>query len=165
MANPTMASEQRRSRVVGRLLWFFAFSVLSQAAVFIIVIAAYQFTTGKLLAAFAGDAGSVRIWAIVAVVARFALEAFLALAIGFFAARRLAGAITRHASGAKRPPIQAVPYAAACAAAIIVAYSLLVFAARPQTGAGAWIVLVVEEAAVAYLLYFAARRALRPRRA
>jgi len=165
MANPATATEQRRSRLVGRLLWLFAISVLVQAALFIVVVAAYQFISGKLLAAFAGDSASVQIWAIVAVVVQFVLEALLALAIGFFAARRLAGAIARQAAGAKRPPIQVVPYAAACAAAIVVAYSLLEFAAKPQTGAGGLIVLVVEDAAIAYLLYFAARRALRPKRA
>jgi hypothetical protein len=165
MAKPATASEQRRSRLVGRLVWLFAFSVLAQAVVFIAIVAVYRIIAGKMLAAFAGDAGSLRIWAIVAVVVQFALEAFLALAIGFFAARRLAGAIARQASGAKRPPIQAVPYAAACAAALIVTYSLLEFAVKPQTGAGAWIILIVEDAAIAYLLFFAARRALRPRRA
>ena len=165
MAKPATASEQRRSRLVGRLLWLFAFSVFAQAAVFIALIAVYQIIAGKLFAAFAGDVGSLRIWEIVAVVVQFALEAFLALAIGFFAARRLAGAIARQATGAKRPPTQAVPYAAACAAALIVAYSLLEFAVKPQTGAGAWIVLIVADAVIAYLLYFAARRALQPRRA
>jgi hypothetical protein len=165
---PSSASDQARARLVSRLSLFFAIAVVAQAAAFIALSEAYQFASGAAVGALASSGagqGALTLQASLIVIG-FLFDLFLALVIGFYGSRLLARSIVRTMPRGKKPPLQPIPFAALCAAALIIAFTLFEAAAAQQPlGAAAWLLLLVRPICVGVLLWYAARRALMPKAA
>ncbi|HXW77540.1 MAG TPA: hypothetical protein VEJ20_09030 [Candidatus Eremiobacteraceae bacterium] len=162
---PSRAEEEHR-RTVTRLSTLFAATVVLSALAFLAPSIAYQHFAQWVLGAIAGPTDEPPVAApYVAALIGLVVDCFLALLVGYFGARYLARAIVRIVPKNKRPPLEPVPYAAACAAAVIVAFSFLMAATTQPIGALGFAVLLVRDALVAALIWFAARRALAPRKA
>ena len=152
-----------RERVVRKLFGMFALSVVIQAALFLALGALYrlgaQFAVDTIANASQGrpPSGAIAIAALVILV----LELFTALAIGFFAARRLLSAVVRATPHPMKPPTRPIPWASLCAGGIVAVINVLGFARQPLLVQPwwAWLVELVRYIGIALLFWYAAARA------
>ena len=160
-------SSEMRSRTVARLATLAAYAVVMQAVAFIALSWLYRFVMRAALEAFARSDGGQTPQAVEGIAAAIAvvLDLFTALAVSFFANRWLLRSIVRATPHPMRPPTRPIPWAALSAAAVIVAFSVLAYAASdepltmPLFG---WMFELTRDAAVAALFWFAATRVVRP---
>lgn len=157
-----------RERAVRRLAGMSALSVAVQAALFLILAALYRVFARLALDALANAAhGSPPAGAdAIAATAVLALELFTALAIGFFAARRLLKAIVRATPHPMKPPTRPIPWMSLAAGGIVAVIGVLDFARQPLAYQdwSAWSVELARDAAIAVIFWYAAWRALPARR-
>lgn len=155
-----------RERAVRRLAGMTAFSVIAQAALFLILNALYRFGARFTLDAIANASngspppGADAIAAAIVV----ALELLTALVIGFFAARRLLVAIVRATPHPMKPPTSPIPWASLCAGGIVAVISVLEFARQPLQEWSGWSVELLRDVAIAVIFLYAAWRALPARK-
>ena len=156
-----------RAAAVRRLTSAFGVSVFAQAVSFLAIVFVLHFAAHAILdasAASGGVAPSAGV-ALAAVIAEFVIALFFALFISFVASRRLVYAIVRATPPPSKPPVRPVPFAALCAAAIVVAVSLAVFAASPDAfaaGGLGWLIQLVREAAFVGAFWIGSTRAVFP---
>lgn len=164
----TTITQEARQRVVQRLTAMVGISVAVQAVAFLCLSWAYRYATQFVLDAVARANGSQPSQAASGVAAAIvvALELFTALAVGFFAARRLLRGIVRATPHPMKPPTRPIPWAALSAAGVIVVFSILTFASNSEPLAVpwfGWFFELVRDGGIVALFWIAAVRAIGPK--
>lgn len=164
----TYAGSDVRERAVRRLAGLSAMSVVVQAALFLVLAALYRYGAQLALDALANASNGSPPAGADAIVAGavILLELFTALAIGFFAARRLLVAIVRATPHPMKAPTRPVPLVSLCAGGIVAVIGVLAFARQPFLAEpwSAWSFEVLRDAAVAAIFWYAAWRAVANRK-
>jgi hypothetical protein len=160
---PASAPSSARSRLVRRLSALVGWSVLLQAAAFLLIAWSYRFAAQALLDAVARSRGAPVSAAAEVGTAIFVvlLDLFLALLIGFFGARWLLRSIVRATPPPNKPPTRPIPWASLCAAALIATISILALASKAEPLASplfSWAIELFKDGAVFWLFWYAARR-------
>jgi hypothetical protein len=164
---PSASSIEARAKVVRKLSALFGWSAALQAATFIAAAWTYRYLAQVLLdwIGRTSATGPSSVADAIGNAIIVALDLFFAALIGFVGARRLLKSIVRATPHPMKPPTKPVPLAGLCAAAVVVVFSMLEYAGTPHlaaTEALGWIFELLRDAAVVWLFWFAARRAIAP---
>lgn len=157
-----------RNRVLQRLTTSVGISVVAQAAIFLALAWSYRIAAHAALEMLArtNEGRSSPTADGIAAVLMVALDLFVALAVGFFGARRLLRSIVRATPHPMKPPTRPITWAALSAAGLVVAFSILAYASNAQPLTVPWFGWAFEllrDAAIAVLFWFAAARAIAPK--